>query len=388
MAGGDPAAAAGRIPRGRLPVLALLALGMALAGCSPRLQPLGPDAFARSPAGSGTVAMAVPGNPGASGSEAGETPYPQEAADLVVPGPGRIDGDRLLLPDGTALPLRTWRPAGEPWGVVVALHGFNDHGRAFEMPGAAWAEGGLLVLAYDQRGFGASEHRGVWPGWERMAADFWAAVAAAKAEHPGLPVFAVGESMGGAVILSGFSPPMQAARLGAGSPVVAGVILSAPAVWGRSTMPAAYRWGLWFFAHALPWHPVSGSGLRRRASDNDEALRQLWEDPLTIRHTRTDSVWGLVNLMDAALASAGRIDVPVLTLYGERDEIVPPGPVDRMVRSLPETAEHRRYPDGWHLLFRDLNAAQVWQDTIAWMHERVGADGPLPAQDHSASEDS
>lgn len=360
---------------------------MALAGCSPRLQPLGPDAVAGVPGGSASAVAGVPGNP-PGGSGTGAIPYPREAADLVVPGPGRIDGDGLLLPDGVALPLRTWRPEGEPWGVVIALHGFNDHGRAFEMPGTAWAERGLLVHAYDQRGFGASEHRGIWPGWERMAADFWSAVAAAQAEYPGLPVFAVGESMGGAVILSGFSPPLQPARLGAGTPAVAGVILSAPAVWGRATMPAAYRWGLWFFAHALPWHPVSGSGLRRRASDNDEALRQLWEDPLTIRHTRTDSVWGLVNLMDAALASAGRIDVPVLTLYGERDEIVPPGPVDRMLRSLPEAAEHRRYPEGWHLLFRDLNAPQVWQDTFVWMHEQAGADGPESGRDQSAVEGS
>jgi len=354
-----------RMLAGLIPIL------LVAAACSPRLQPPGPE-FVGGEAG---LYLPVEANP----TNTANPPNPEipvEAAALVVPGPAHFYGDHLVQPDGTALPLRTWRPEGPPSAVVLALHGFNDHSLAFDLPGTAWAEQGLLVLAYDQRGFGGSPHRGIWAGWERMAADLWSAAAAIGAEYPDLPLFLVGESMGAAVILSAFSAPMVPARQGAGDPAVAGAILSAPAVWGRATMPPVYRWGLWVFANTLPWHPVSGSGLRRRASDNDEALRQLWSHPLAIRYTRTDSVWGLVNLMDVALASAGRIDVPVLTLYGERDEIVPPGPVARMRERLPETADHRRYPDGWHLLFRDLGAQTVWDETAAWMLAQAQLQGP------------
>lgn len=334
----------------------LLTLSLALTllgGCSPRLQPPGP------------LLTAGPGE-GPAGLAAGG-PAEAEAMPATLPGPGRIADGLFAMPDGTELPFRVWRPDGQPRAAVLALHGFNDYSRAFELPGTAWAAQGLITYAYDQRGFGGSPHRGIWAGWSRLTADLWSAAAAVRAAHPDLPLFLVGESMGGAVILASFGSESAGFRAASGTPPVAGAILSAPAVWGRSTMPPVYRWGLWFAAHTLPWHPVSGSGLRRQASDNVAMLRQLWEDPLTIRYTRTDAVWGLVNLMDAALAATARIDVPVLTLYGEKDEIVPPGPVARMRDLLPEGADHRLYPDGWHLLFRDLEAQQVWDETADWM---------------------
>lgn len=343
-----------------VPVLLLM---LAAAACAPRLQPPGPLA---------QPGLARPGpvEPAAAPIVA---PEDEEAAVWILPGPGRIAGDRLVMPDGMELPLRVWQPEGEPRAAVIALHGFNDHSLAWEQPGSAWAEQGLVTYAYDQRGFGAAGHRGIWPGWPRLAGDLWSAAAAVQAAHPGLPLFLVGESMGGAVVLAAFGPEMAPARDAAGRPPVAGAILSAPAVWGRTTMPAFYRWGLWFAAHTVPWHPVSGSGLGRQASDNVQMLRDLWLHPLTIRETRTDAVWGLVNLMDVALQASDRIDVPVLTLYGEKDEIVPPGPIERMRARLPETAEHRTYPEGWHLLFRDLGARAVWDDTAAWMLQRAGA---------------
>ncbi|MEQ8349703.1 MAG: alpha/beta hydrolase [Sneathiellaceae bacterium] len=335
---------------------ALLFAMALLVGCSPRLQPPGP-------------LLAVAEDAGPAGLAAGGPPT-GEGLPGIRPGPARLTDDLFVMPDGTELPYRVWRPQAEPQAVVLALHGFNDYSRAFELPGTAWAEQGLVTFAYDQRGFGRSPHRGIWAGWQRLTADVWSAAAALRGAYPDLPLYLVGESMGGAVILAAFGAESAGFREAAGRPQVAGAILSAPAVWGRSTMPPVYRWGLWFAAHTLPWHPVSGSGLRRQASDNIAVLRELWRDPLTIRYTRTDAVWGLVNLMDAALGAAGRIDVPVLTLYGEKDEIVPPGPVARLRDILPPGSDHRLYPDGWHLLFRDLEARLVWDETASWMLEK------------------
>src|SRR3546814_8086115 len=81
-------------------------------------------------------------------------------------------------------------------------------------------------------------------------------------------------------------------------------------------------------------------------------------DLLFIRETRMDSVYGVVNLMDAALAAAPEITVPTLLLYGAQDEVVPAEPTFQFWRSLPaEAAASRRfgyYPEGWHMLLRDL----------------------------------
>ncbi len=142
-------------------------------------------------------------------------------------------------------------------------------------------------------------------------------------------------------------------------------------------MPWYQRTALWVAAHTVPWLKVTGRGLRIRASDNIEMLRALGRDPLFIRETRIDSLYGLTDLMDAALASAHGLTGPALILYGENDEIIPRAPVRMMVEGFPEKGtEERRlalYGQGFHMLLRDIQRQTVWQDIAAWITDAKAA---------------
>jgi acylglycerol lipase len=281
----------------------------------------------------------------------------------------RLAAESLIARDGYALPYKRWQAAGAERAVVIALHGFNDYSNAFAEPGAWWAERGVTAYAYDQRGFGATAQRGLWAGVDVMVSDLEDAVGVVKARHPGRPLFLVGESMGGAIIM--------AAAASSNSGIEAdGLVLAAPAVWGRSTMPWLYRQALRFFAHVAPWYPLSGQGLGIRPSDNIEMLRALGRDPLIIKETRADALWGLADAMDAGLAASPRLRHPLLLLYGERDEIIPRPPVERMVTELTGPYRVAVYPKGWHMLFRDLQRETVWSDALSWMLDKAG---PLPS---------
>ena len=76
------------------------------------------------------------------------------------------------MPDGAALPVRTWLPRGTPSGapraVVLALHGFNDSRDAWEIPGPAFASGGHRGLRAGTCAASA-RHRaaGAGPAWPR-----------------------------------------------------------------------------------------------------------------------------------------------------------------------------------------------------------------------------
>jgi len=284
----------------------------------------------------------------------------------------RLNGKTFLTDDGLELPYRVWRPEGVPKAVVLALHGFNDYSNAFEGPGAYFAGQGIVTYAYDQRGFGESPNRGLWPGMDRLTGDATAFARTLRRAHPGKPLFLLGESMGGAVVI--------ATVTGQDPPAAEGVVLSAPAVWARATMPWYQRAALWLSAHTLPWAHVTGRGLKIQASDNIEMLRGLGRDPLFIKETRVDAVYGLVNLMDRALVAAPELRDEALLLYGKKDEVVPLDPTFRLWRGLPDGNGVRQrpalYEDGWHMLLRDLQAEVVLGDIVAWIGDR---DAPLPS---------
>ena len=284
-----------------------------------------------------------------------------------------LEQEQIIAPDGAALPVHAWLPQdGTPEAVVLALHGFNDYGRFFSAAGSFLADRGIASYAYDQRGFGMAPDHGMWPGTETLVADLGVAVDVIRERHPGIPLYLLGESMGGAVVL--------VAMAGLDLPDVDGVILSAPAVWGRSTMPWYQTGALWFASHTMPWLKLSGRGVKITPSDNREMLLAQGRDPLVIKETRVDAIHGLVDLMDAALEAGASLDGRALILYGNRDELIPETPLRRLLARLPETGRTRRrvalYPNGYHMLLRDLQAEVVWTDIAAWIGNTCA---PLPS---------
>ncbi|MDP1602775.1 MAG: lysophospholipase [Legionella sp.] len=274
------------------------------------------------------------------------------------------DAGFVATADGMRLPLRVWPAAGDGGAakaVILALHGFNDYANAFDMPAPYWAARGVTTYAYDQRGFGRAADVGRWAGVATYIDDARAAALLLRARHPGLPLYLVGESMGGAI-------GMMAMTSGA-PPDVDGVILVAPAVWDRSHMPFYQTWSLWLASNTLPWMQLSAKGLDIMPSDNIDMLRKLSADPLVIKSTRIDTIRGLVDLMDDAFEAAPKLSGPSLILYGARDEVVPEAPTLAMMSRLPKSGAHRIaiYSRGYHMLLRDLQGQAVWDDILAWI---------------------
>ncbi len=276
--------------------------------------------------------------------------------------PALADG-YFLTRDGLHLPLRHY-DAADPKAVIVALHGMSDYSEFFDMPGPWLAGQGITTYAYDQRGFGRAPDPGLWAGADAMRQDLRDAVDAARARHPGVPVYALGESMGGAVVLSSLAT--------ADPPHVDGAILVAPAVWSRSDMPLSYRIALWLAAHTVPWLNVSGEGLKIIPSDNYDMLRKLGRDPVYQHKARADQVYGLVNLMDDARHAPEHLKSPppLLFLYGAKDQVIPAKPTEAVTAALGNRAEVHRYGNGYHMLLRDLDREIVWKDLAAWILQR------------------
>jgi alpha-beta hydrolase superfamily lysophospholipase len=142
-------------------------------------------------------------------------------------------------------------------------------------------------------------------------------------------------------------------------------------------MDPLMRAALWLTANTLPWVRVTGEGLNIKPSDNRAMLIALGRDPLVIKRTRFDAISGLTDLMDNALEAAPALNIPALILYGQHDEIIPKPPVCQMLEDLPAgVTKHWRmvvYPEGYHMLTRDLHAQTVYRDLGAWLTDPKSA---------------
>jgi len=270
------------------------------------------------------------------------------------------------MKDGYILPLSAWGPEHEPPRIIIlSLHGFNDYRMAFKDMAEVMAADGIMTYAYDQRGFGGTEGRGVWPGVEPLFKDARTVLALLRERYPDTPIYLLGKSMGGAVAINAMSTQPV--------PAIDGTILVAPAVWARQTMPWYQRLALNIGSRFAPERKITGRGVKVRASDNIEMLRGLGADPMVIKETRIDAVHGLGNLMDAALANVPGLTGKTLILYGQKDQIIPHMPTCRMLERLPPVppAQWRfvLYPEGYHMLTRDLQRSRVHQDISAWVRD-------------------
>lgn len=283
---------------------------------------------------------------------------PADPLPLVVATP--VLGDEAMVADdGTPLPLHAWRAEGEPRAVIVAAHGMNDYGLAFDRPARLWARAGITTYAIDQRGFGKAMERGRWYGGDRMADDLITLARLVRQRHPQTPVYLLGESMGGAVGV------VASARAEPG--LLSGLVLSAPAVWGTGIRAAVTLDVAAILGSLVPDVTVPPLRVATPSTDDPEVLRRMRADPLIIHRTRFQTLAGIVDLMHDARTEARKVRLPVLLMLGDLDVHVPRDGVAALARDLPPDTRIALYSEGRHLLMRTLNGDRVTQDVAVWV---------------------
>jgi alpha-beta hydrolase superfamily lysophospholipase len=294
------------------------------------------------------------------------TPTPSFAGPSLTP-------DAFISFDGARLGVSHWDPAtpGEPWAVIVGVHGMDDYANAFHLAAPVWASQGIATWAYDQRGFGRSPQRGVWGGDALMMQDLRTFTALIRSRYPHAIIAVVGDSLGGAVSIEAFASdrPPDADRLA----------LVGPAVWGWSSQPLAYKAALVVAAHLAPAKVFTPPGFvtdHISASDNEAELIAMGRDPLVIWGARADALYGLVDTMQHAYDDIGRLHVPTLYLLGAHDQIIPRQPALEAARHLPPGSRTAEYAHGWHMLIRDNQRANVEADIAAFLRNPAA---PLPS---------
>ena len=104
--------------------------------------------------------------------------------------------------DGLNLFRQRWGPEAAARAVLINVHGIGDHSGLYPMLPEHFVPRGWVVHAFDLRGNGRSPgKRGHIDRWSRLRDDLDRFLNVVRAEERGRPLFLLGNSLGGLVVL-------------------------------------------------------------------------------------------------------------------------------------------------------------------------------------------
>jgi len=275
-------------------------------------------------------------------------------------------------PDGTCLGWKEWSAGAAPRARVIALHGMSCCTDDFEPLGEAMRARGIAMAAWNLRGQGLDptlSRRGAWLDVEGMLADleafanFWA--------KDGAPLFLCGESMGALI-------SVQAAVCEPWRSRLAGVLLFSPVVGLAQKNPPWLKALLRAISRLLPGLRlppslfVHGKAATPVLTRIPERQKFVENSPYRINDTTLGYLVSMGDLIEAAVPTAARLDVPMTLFSAGHDAFVTPEQTREFFENVGASDKtHFQYAEGYHQLMFDLDAAQVLADAVGWVEARL-----------------
>jgi predicted alpha/beta hydrolase len=280
--------------------------------------------------------------------------------------------------DGFELAGRRFTPATAPRAVVVLSSAMGVK-QDFYFPFAQFlAQEGIAALTFDYRGAGASvpeRFRNSLRGFDAdlftwAERDYNAALRAAKAWQPDVPLLVVGHSLGGQ--LPGLLPDRD---------LIDGIITvaSGSGYWRRNApQTRRFVWFMWYFAVPLYTRLFGYFPGRKvkKVGDLPKGVIYQWAQWCKSPHYVVDRKGKPIR------DGYEQIRAPILAMSFTDDEMMSRWSIDSMHDKYRNASVERRYIDpqdvqakriGHFGFFRPEFRQSLWQQALAWMEQRVVA---------------
>jgi len=271
--------------------------------------------------------------------------------------------DSFAAGDGLRLHENCWLPEDGSGGVVIVVHGLNEHSGRYSEVATRLSGHGYAVYAMDLRGHGKSQGaRLLVRSFDEYLADLELYLDRVRRREPDRPLFLLGHSMGGAIVAL-----LAITR----QPDVRGLVLSVPAVLiGGSVFPLLRRLAP-LVSRLFPRLRIMRLGYRMLSRD-PQVVEQFKSDPL-VYHGRFP-----VRTGTEILRAAGRIQgqmealkLPLLLLHGTADRVTDPAGSRRLYARAGSADKTLKLYEGlYHDLLHEPEKDQVTADLIEWLDAR------------------
>lgn len=280
-------------------------------------------------------------------------------------------GAPAATPPRKAAPCRSWvNPNEKPVAILLCIHGLGLQSNSYEFFGKEQSKRGIAVYAIDVRGFGAWMNAGgkAQVNFNDCLLDIKQSAESIRAANPGIPMYILGESMGGAIALRAASMYPE---------LIDGLI---------SAVPAGERFNQGKTSMKVFLNLLSGFNLANvggdvlNAATKNEKLRTKWqEDPLARLNLSPQELIQFQDFMNTNHDAAKKVtDMPVLFVQGNGDQLVKPEGTWELFNDVAAKDKSFFAVPGEHLIFEEAQTQdagprdQNFRVISSWLQTKVG----------------
>ena len=301
----------------------------------------------------------------------------------------------LTMDDGLEIYVRCWHNKNiEPRGVVQIVHGMAEHIERYNDFAQFLLSHGFIVYGEDHRGHGkTAEKAGIFgyfaekAGFDRVVSDVYQVTQHIKEQHPTLPLFIFGHSLGSFItrrFIQKYSSEIFGVILSgtAGNPGVAAKLGKALAKWEikkygpkepshlmNRVIFGSYNKGFENVKNKFSW-----------LSRDEEVVENYLKDPycgfICSASFFYDLLTGLQMIHKDEDIQQIRKDLPILFISGDKD------PVGAYAKGVKQAINQYKenglknieailYEEGRHEMLNEINKDEVYNDILRWLNHSL-----------------
>ena len=265
--------------------------------------------------------------------------------------------------DGNQLYYRKWAPQETLHALLIIVHGFSDHSGRYQPIVDNLVPRGIAVYSFDQRGHGRSPgQRGHINSFSEFRDDLLTFTHLVAGQEPDTPLFLMGQSMGGLIVLDfGLHHPQE----------VNGIIALSPHLSDPPISPILVT-----LSRALSnvWPTFSlNAGMDNSALSRDpDTVQAFLDDPLCHGKGTPRLATELSKAVVDTNANAAGFQPPLLITHGTADRMTDPDASHRFYEKVTSTNKtFIAYEGGYHEGHNDIHRERVIIDIAQWLEEQI-----------------
>ncbi|XP_022894702.1 uncharacterized protein LOC111409035 [Olea europaea var. sylvestris] len=269
---------------------------------------------------------------------------------------------------GDTMFTQSWTPVNvKVRGLVVLLHGLNEHSGRYSHFAKQLNMNGFKVYGMDWIGHGGSDGLHAYVhSLDDVVADMKMFLHKVIDENPAIPCFCFGHSTGGAIVLKAVLD--QKVR-----ELVAGIVVTSPAVGVQPSHPI-FTVLAPVFSFLLPRFQFSPADKRGILVSRDpEALVAKYSDPLVYTgFIRIRTGYEILRLSAYLQKNLSRLTVSFFVLHGTADSVTDPEASRKLYEEASSTDKTIKLYEGFlHDLLFEPEKEEIIKTIITWLNSRL-----------------